>query len=412
MKGIKKQFKRHSFVLAIFLIAHLLFVPLCFISAEDGDGAGEQSLMELNRLLDEKRKEISDIKVKIEAYQKEIQQRQKERTSLENQIVILDSRIAKTKLDIEATEEEIEGVKLEIEKTKLKIQEKEYEISRQKDNLGEFIRKINKYDEQSYLDIMLLNDSFSKFFDQMKYLEDIEADVINVLEKLKSLKSELEDEEAELETKKNDLSRLKQKLEQVKLDLEDEQQGKELLLGETKASESEFQALLQRSRNEQGAADADLQNIEKEIRNKLELKELSNGVNLMWPVDPSRGITAYFHDPSYPYRYIFEHPAIDIRAYQGTVLKAAENGYVARAKDAGKGYSYIMLVHADGISTVYGHVSKILVKEDTYVVKGQTIGLSGGMPGTNGAGTMTTGPHLHFEVRKDGIPVNPLDYLP
>ena len=132
----------------------------------------------------------------------------------------------------------------------------------------------------------------------------------------------------------------------------------------------------------------------------------------MWPIS-SRIITSYFHDPDYPYRYIFEHPAIDIATAQGTSIKSVEAGFVARVKQGGRtGYSYIMVIHADGLSTLYGHLNQISVTSDQFVSKGQVIGYSGGVPGTRGAGPLSTGPHLHLEVRLNGLPVNPLLYLP
>ena len=130
----------------------------------------------------------------------------------------------------------------------------------------------------------------------------------------------------------------------------------------------------------------------------------------VWPVPP-KAITAYFHDPSYPKRWGI-HNAVDIRAKQFTEIRAPANAYVFQTKDNGMGYSYIILAHKNKLITVYGHVTKIIAKPGTVVKQGDLIGLSGGMPGTKGAGWQTTGPHLHFEVWHNGEQVDPLDWLP
>ncbi len=120
-------------------------------------------------------------------------------------------------------------------------------------------------------------------------------------------------------------------------------------------------------------------------------------------------------DPDYYAVFGIPHYGVDVPASQGTPIHAPADGLVASAHDAGMGYSYIVLLHSTGagsLSTVYGHVSSFACFDGQTVKKGDVIGYSGGTPGTPGAGWLTTGPHLHFETRIDGIPQDPLKFLP
>lgn len=98
------------------------------------------------------------------------------------------------------------------------------------------------------------------------------------------------------------------------------------------------------------------------------------------------------------------HSGIDFGASYGTTIRAADSGTVIFAGWYG-GYGYAVIVdHGNGISTLYGHTSKL------YVAEGQSVQLGDAIAAVGSTG-LSTGPHLHFEVRKDGEPVDPLTYL-
>lgn len=99
------------------------------------------------------------------------------------------------------------------------------------------------------------------------------------------------------------------------------------------------------------------------------------------------------------------HAAIDIGVSTGTPVKAAAAGRVTYSGWA-DGYGKLVIIrHSNGIETRYGHNSKLSVSVGQYVEQGTTVALSGNTG-------FSTGPHLHFEVRKNGKPENPLKYLP
>ena len=101
-----------------------------------------------------------------------------------------------------------------------------------------------------------------------------------------------------------------------------------------------------------------------------------------------------------------QHNGIDIATPSGTPVQAAASGTVAYSDNTLKGYgNMIILSHSSGLSTVYAHNKRNLVKKGQSVKKGDVIALVG----STGA---ASGPHLHFEVRLRGNAVNPMDYLP
>jgi murein DD-endopeptidase MepM/ murein hydrolase activator NlpD len=116
-------------------------------------------------------------------------------------------------------------------------------------------------------------------------------------------------------------------------------------------------------------------------------------VRFIWPTQGV--ITQYF------WQY---HPGLDIANATGTPEVAADGGKVIWAGWGDYG-DYVELDHGNGFQTIYAHMSKVLVSVGQMVTKGELLGLMG-------ATGRATGPHLHFEIRYNGVPQNPLDLLP
>lgn len=421
-----KKLKKTRIALSALCIAlsALLCSAASTMGADENEYGGDldRAIDKLNVEIDERKGKTEELERQRRIYEENIKNQKNKILSLSDELSYVDYRIEDTKNSIEIQEIEIEKYGLEIDELQSEIREKEGQIGVNKERLAEFIRQMYQYDRKSYLEVLLLNDSFSEFFDQVKYLEDFQNSLKDTLDEVKGAKEEMESNRNELQEKKESLKAGRDYLEEKNMRLEIEKTVKNVLLEQTKGEEKKFRDLVAEIQKEVREINSEIIRLEEEARQKLAEKKLAEEQDssfgdsgkppFSWPV-PFKKITARFHDPDYPYRrWIGEHTGVDLRASQGTVLKATAAGYVAKARDGGRwGYSYILIVHDDGFSSLYGHVSQIDVSQGDYVSRGQVIGKTGGAPGTPGAGSYSTGAHLHFEVRLNSEPVDPLKYL-
>lgn len=167
-----------------------------------------------------------------------------------------------------------------------------------------------------------------------------------------------------------------------------------------------------------------LSRIDAQLRSRAERSLIAKGLlsaspdrphaaapDFLWPVEGP--VTAGFKNAEYLTHFGVPHLGTDIAVPQGSSVKSAADGIVFLVRDGGeRGYSYILIGHRDGFATLYGHLSAFSVSPGQRVSAGEEIARSGGTPGTYGAGPMTSGAHLHFEVVQDGVNVNPLSVLP
>ena len=136
----------------------------------------------------------------------------------------------------------------------------------------------------------------------------------------------------------------------------------------------------------------------------------STKYRFIWPepnaqISQPFGPTTFWFEPAYG-SYKHFHTGIDLVEPFGSPVFAADDGVVALVGSSTSGYgNYVVIAHAGGFDTLYGHLSSILVKAGQKLTQGTPVGLEGSTGNS-------TGPHLHFELRIGQKPVDPTPYLP
>jgi len=370
--------------------------------------------------------------------------------NLEATIAGLDDQIADTTKKITSVKSQMERKKMELKALEQEVLTLELQLEDQKALVSElmtllYVKRGVYFDgsEINTVKVLASPNSVSETLQSLTYLDMIEDANQSEVDKMTAMSGDLSVKWLEIRQKKQDLDTLDEKLSADLLRLNEEKAAQEAVLDETRVEASIFEAMLSSadenedellreieiySRNvEQMEAKYAGTHIllsvdEKELITKIE-QDMSVKFNsdvaadyldLDWPVSPQPGLTALFNDESYVRAFGRQHYAIDIRVNHGNMIFAPADGVVSEIvfDSSSTRYGYVILQHRKGVSTLYGHVSEVAVSVGDYVQRGQTIGLSGGTPGTIGAGVQTTGPHLHFEVRQDGLRADPLLYLP
>ncbi len=148
------------------------------------------------------------------------------------------------------------------------------------------------------------------------------------------------------------------------------------------------------------------------IKEKLQTKVVNEEKYFDFPMPEVKKITSFFEDDHYNHLFwVDHHYALDFRSAQWSDIFAPADGFVYKVINQNSSMlNRFILLHQNNFATVYLHMQDTFVQEGEYVSKGDLLWLSGGTPGTRGAGHMTTGPHLHREVWKDAKVVDPLLY--
>jgi len=246
------------------------------------------------------------------------------------------------------------------------------------------------------LDTLLESKSLVEFYERLQYMSIISKNDSGIIDDLNEAK-------LEVEYKKKQQQQAKELLEQKASDKQERLKALTVSRAELETEISRSKAALAKMEKDEDALLAESKRLNSVIKNLSMSSAKYAGGTMVWPCPSSYNITSSFGMRKHPILRVYKmHTGIDIGASYGKSIVAANKGTVIMAKYDSSGYGRMIVIdHGGGISTLYAHASKLLVSVGDKVEAGQVIA----KVGSTG---LSTGNHLHFEVRKNGEPTNPL----
>ncbi len=416
---MKKTLQRALVILLALAMLLTVLLPAVSIFAQ-ASTVTQEDINDLKDQLDD----ISDRKQEVQeklASIREDKAKAKEALDLVNdQVLLTEQQISAIQSLIDATQAQIDESQALLDQYDADITAKEAEIAdlerQEQEQLEEYYTQVRWMDEHgsiSYLSILFQASSFSELLDYITVIGDLIAyndRIVTQLQETQTALAEARDQvqavrdqqaqvQAQLEAQKAQQQAQMDQLEAQKAQLEKDRAEAAALMDQIAASESEAAEEARKL----AAAEAEVQQALKNAERKYaeQLAALNGNANTgewYWPLPGKTKISSLFGG-----RYLFgrweSHTGTDIPAAGGTPIHAAKDGvvtYVSPNKNTSYGW-YCMISHGNGYVTLYAHqCQRPIVSEGQSVSKGQVIGYVG----TTGN---STGNHLHFELRINGV---------
>jgi murein DD-endopeptidase MepM/ murein hydrolase activator NlpD len=362
------------------------------------------SIDELEERINQKSDEIRRLDEEIAAQRAKLREIGSEKTTLQSTINQLETSRSKIQNDISRTETLIDRTQLEISKLENMIGDQTGRITEHRAAVASTIKDIDRLDDFSLIERILSQKTIADFWEEQTSVQLVQKNFQEKIDMLLTLRDELEFSKLSEKEKQDELASYQIELVGERQSIEAVKEEQDELLEQTEQQESTFQQSLAQKVAQKQAFEQEILKIESQIKLLIDpnsYPEEGHGV-LGWILDAPRRVTQHFggsqfaaNNPSVYGRPF--HPGTDFGIPIGTKIYSAASGTVRDTgnTDAFAGCyawgKWVLIDHDNGLSTLYAHLSSILVSPGQRVERGERIALSGNSG-------ISTGPHLHLTL--------------